>query len=212
MAQKMNFSTVLIVVLFQCSMGLSAEMQAYSAVSKRPVKTTPAKPTKPVPTKPTRPTNPPPPTTSSSVQNLDMCFSPGNCDLKLIGFIDSAKRTLDVAIYSITHAAIAKAIEDAKSRGVVVRMVVDRSQSTGTHSLTGSLVTAGIPLKIGNVKGIMHNKFTIVDGGMIETGSFNYTDNATRDNAENQIYIDDVNVVSNYSREFETLWQNALAK
>lgn len=145
------------------------------------------------------------------VRNLDICFSPaGNCDQKLISFISSATRTLDIAIYSITHDGIVQAIQDAKSRGVQVRMVVDRSQSNGTHSLVSTLKSAGIPLKIGNVRGIMHNKFTIRDGNMIETGSYNYTSNATNDNAENQIYLDDSNVVSQYVQQFEALYQNGL--
>jgi phosphatidylserine/phosphatidylglycerophosphate/cardiolipin synthase-like enzyme len=38
----------------------------------------------------------------------------------LVGVIDEAKTTLDIAIYSLTHPDIIQAISDAKKRGVVV--------------------------------------------------------------------------------------------
>lgn len=49
-------------------------------------------------------------------------------DLKLP---NSAKETLDVEIYSITHPDIVAAIRDAKNRGVAVRVITDKTQSEG---------------------------------------------------------------------------------
>ena len=143
---------------------------------------------------------------------FDTCFSPaGGCDKKLIQFIDNAKSSLDIAIYSITHSGIAQAIISAKNRGLAVRMVVDRSQSKGKSSLVSNLQSAGIPLKIGNFAGIMHNKFTIVDGEFMETGSYNYTGNATNNNGENQLYLNDSGVIQRYMANFEEIYQNGLA-
>lgn len=151
-----------------------------------------------------------------SVQSLlaqDICFSPaGHCDQKLIGLINSSKKTLDVAIYSIDHAGIASAIIEAKNRGVAVRMIVDRGQSKKTQSQVSTLVKSKVPLKIGNVKGIMHNKYSILDGQMLETGSFNYKNNSSNDNAENQIYISDLSVIKIYQENFDKLWTNGLEK
>lgn len=148
-----------------------------------------------------------------SVTNLETCFSPNEgCDQKLIGIIASANKTLDVAIYSIAHPGIANAIIAAQTRGVTVRMVVDKSQSVGAHSETGTLTTANVPLKIGNVAGIMHDKFTIVDGIVLETGSFNYSNSATSYNAENQIYITNKDVIQKYQDNFEKLWTEGLTK
>lgn len=149
----------------------------------------------------------------ADVTNLETCFSPNEgCDQKLIDIISSAKKTLDIAIYSIAHTGIANAIIDAQTRGVVVRMVVDKSQSVGVHSETGTLTTANVPLKIGNVAGIMHDKYTIVDGAILETGSFNYSSSATSYNAENQIYITNKDVIQRYQDNFEKLWTEGLAK
>lgn len=144
------------------------------------------------------------------VTNLDTCFSPKeDCALKLINVINSAEKTLDIAIFSITHAGITTAIKAAKERGVAVRMVVDRGQSQGAKSRTGELVTANIPLKIGKAPGIMHDKYSIVDGIAMQTGSFNYTTSAASFNTENQIYITDKDVIQKYQDNFESLWNGA---
>ena len=142
---------------------------------------------------------------------LDTCFSPGNCDQRLIALIGTAQSNLDVAIYSLTHTGISQAIIDAKNRGVQVRMVVDRSQSKGKSSQVEALVSAGIDLKIGNFKGIMHDKYTIVDGAQMETGSFNYSENATENNGENQLYLNNADVIQRYEQNFTTMYNNGLA-
>jgi phosphatidylserine/phosphatidylglycerophosphate/cardiolipin synthase-like enzyme len=167
--------------------------------------------------KPTKPISAPPAVgePSNPIQGnvtLDTCFSPGNCDQKLIRLIGTATRTLEVAIYSLTHTGISQAIIDAKNRGVQVRLVVDRSQSKGKSSQVDALETAGIDLKIGNFKGIMHDKYTIVDETQMETGSFNYSENATVNNGENQLYLNDASVIKRYEDNFNAMYKDGLAK
>lgn len=145
------------------------------------------------------------------VKNLETCFSPNEgCDQKLIGVINSAKKTLDIAIFSITHPEIAAAIASAKKRGVNVRMVVDKGQAESGRSQTDELLAANVSIKIGNSSKIMHDKFCIVDSVILETGSFNYTMSATLHNTENQIYITDKNVIKRYQDNFEKLWNDGL--
>ncbi len=144
------------------------------------------------------------------VGSVDTCFSPAErCDLKLISLLGTASKTLDIAIYSITHPQIVAAIIAAKNRGVLVRMVVDRQQSSGASSLVNQLKGAGVPLRIGNVQGIMHDKYSIVDLRTIEAGSFNYTMNATQSNAENQLYLNDPTTVAKYEANFVALWNSS---
>ena len=71
------------------------------------------------------------------------------------------------------------------------------------------LSKAGAKLRFGRQRGIMHNKFTIVDGKAIETGSFNYTNHAYRANNENQIYLWDKPIVDRYQKRFEEIWSNS---
>jgi mitochondrial cardiolipin hydrolase len=141
------------------------------------------------------------------IKSIDSCFSPiEKCDIKIISFIGLAKSQLDIAIFSLTHAGIASAIKKSNEQGVAIRMIVDREQALTENSKIPDLKGSGISIKYGVAKSMMHNKFTIVDLAQLETGSYNYTFNATNNNLENQIYISDESVVKNYSQEFERMW------
>jgi len=140
-------------------------------------------------------------------KDREVCFSPDEpCDTKLWKFIQSAQKSLDVAVYDITHEKIVHEILVA-SKKMPVRIVVDRRQSKGQHSLVGLLVKGGANVKLGKQRGIMHHKFTIVDGKRLETGSFNYSVGAYKKNQENQIYLDDAEIVQRYQNQFEKMWR-----
>ena len=137
----------------------------------------------------------------------EVCFSPeGHCDIRLWKFMQTANKSLDVAIFDVTHPKIAHEIAVASKR-IPVRVLVDRRQAKGPHSLVDMLVKAGVNVRIGVQRGIMHNKFTIVDSTRLETGSFNYTDGATEKNNENQIYLSTKSVVETYQNRFNVIWE-----
>lgn len=139
---------------------------------------------------------------------LPFCFSPTeDCAAKLVAFMATAQLELAVAIYDLNEPRITAAILDAAKRGVKTRVVCDKRQTSEKNSSIKQLVAAGIPVKYGHQSGgIMHNKFTVVDADAVETGSFNYTNHATKQNHENQFYIRDAGVVANYRMEFMDMW------
>ena len=141
----------------------------------------------------------------SAPGDLEACFSPEqNCDIKFWKFIQSAKKSLDVAIYDITHVKIAHELLVASKR-IPVRVLIDLRQAKGAHTLVPLLIKGGIPVRIGNQRGIMHNKFTVLDGQWVETGSFNYTNNASDKNNENQLYLNNPKV----EKRFAEIWERA---
>lgn len=143
---------------------------------------------------------------ASPPTDLEVCFSPDEpCDVKLTKFIQSAKQSIDVAIYDINLDTFAHHLA-LLSKKIPVRVVVDRRQSKGTHSIVPALIKNGVNVKYGHQRGIMHNKFTIVDGKFLETGSFNYTGHAAQANNENQVYLANPKVVERYKKRFEELW------
>ena len=138
--------------------------------------------------------------------DMEVCFSPDEpCDQKLIRFLDSAQKSIDVAIFDLTldewvhHLLV-------QSKKISVRVLVDRRQAKGVHSLVKTLIKGGVNVRLGHQRGIMHNKFTIVDNKAVETGSFNYTNSATERNNENQIYLFQSQVVDRYKKRFEEIW------
>jgi phosphatidylserine/phosphatidylglycerophosphate/cardiolipin synthase-like enzyme len=142
-----------------------------------------------------------------SAKTLDTCFSPkGHCDQVLVSWIDASIQTLDGAIYGLTDENIAQAFIRAKQRGVQVRLVHDESQAAGENDVTQQLLDAGIPIHIqrGSEGGILHDKFLVIDGKYVLTGSFNWTHNAKARNDENFVVLDDQ--APNFQTEFDRLW------
>jgi phosphatidylserine/phosphatidylglycerophosphate/cardiolipin synthase-like enzyme len=138
-------------------------------------------------------------------------FSPGRgaADV-IIGFIDRCTETIDAAIYSLTHDAIAEALIRAVQRGVKVRVLTDYMQATSQYADDEKLGAAGVQVRVDNQNGAMHNKFLIGDSFAVKTGSlgsFNWTKNANERNAENFVIIRLKYAVAAYQVEFDRLWE-----
>ena len=123
-------------------------------------------------------------------QDLHPFFSPkGGCTQAVVSALDSAKKTILVQAYSFTSAPIAKALVEAKKRGVNVQVILDKSQRTEKYSGATFLANGGIPVFIDADHRIAHNKVMIIDGQTVITGSFNFTKSAETGNAENVLLI-----------------------
>ncbi len=87
------------------------------------------------------------------------------------------KREVLVQAYSFTSPQIAKALADARRRGVDVRVILDQSQTGQKKSqiATDTLVIAKVPVLIDDAHAIAHNKIMVLDRRLVVTGSFNFT-------------------------------------
>lgn len=146
----------------------------------------------------------------SAPKDQEACFAPDEpCDVKLAKFIESAKTSLDVAVFDINREQVVHQLLVA-SRRVPVRIVVDKRQAAGRYSGVETLIKGGVEVRFGKQRGVMHNKYTIVDGKMVQTGSFNYTKHASEANSENQVYLASPEIVARYRKHFETIWDRAV--
>lgn len=133
-------------------------------------------------------------------------FTPGPvCENNIIEKINDTKKSIDVAVYSITNDRIVGALLAAHERGIKIRVLSDRRQSNGKGSLISKIKDAGIPVVLNRKHKIMHNKFAIFDAKDIETGSYNWTTSATKANAENCMFFAEPN--NEFSNQFKYLWQ-----
>ncbi len=134
-------------------------------------------------------------------------FSPqqGAAD-QIIGFVDRCQDRLDIAVYSLTHDEIAEAIIRAHIRGVDLRVLTDNTQAGGRTSDDEKLEAAGVSVRRDTQSGSMHNKFCIDGTRAVITGSFNWTVNADKRNAENFVVIRLKYVVAGFQEEFDRLW------
>ena len=143
--------------------------------------------------------------------DVDVAFSPKQGATKLIiNTIKNAEKSIFVAAYSFTSKPIANALIEAYQNGVDVKIVLDKSQRTAKYSAFLEVKNLGIPIRINSKYAIMHNKFMIVDGKILQTGSFNYSQAAENNNAENVLIIsDNTKVVKQYTQKWLELWNEA---
>jgi phosphatidylserine/phosphatidylglycerophosphate/cardiolipin synthase-like enzyme len=140
-------------------------------------------------------------------------FSPNQgADDTVIGFIDRCQKTLDVAVYSITHDGIADALIRAHQRGVRVRVLMDKTQAGNRYADDEKMLDAGIEVRRDTQAGMMHNKMVLGDSKAVGTGSFNWTANASKRNAENFVILRLLYVVAIFEGEFERLWKLNVSK
>ena len=149
------------------------------------------------------------PTTTSSNTSYYFARQTPNVDQQLIKVIDSSKTTLNIAIYSLTKKSIVDSIIKAKKRGVEVKIITDKieSSSKSEKAELKLLKADNIPIKINSHSGLMYLKMTVADN-IVTTGSYNYTQAATDKNDEVLIVINDKSMAKEWKSEFETMWND----
>ena len=127
---------------------------------------------------------------------------------KVVSMLRTCKKTLDIAIFSLTLDSIAEAILEAYQRGIKVRMIADDECAKNKGSNVKLIASVGVPCKTDNAIYHMHHKFAVLDESVVIMGSFNWTGQAVKYNQENIFFYEDKNIASQYAQEFERLWNS----
>ena len=123
----------------------------------------------------------------------------------LVKAIDEAKTSFYGAFYDISSAPVTNAVLAAKKRGVDTRMVTDDSNYNKLQ--VSQLEAAGIPVVSDMRKGLMHNKFAIIDGEKVWTGSYNITDNCENKNNNNAILMRSPELADIFLAKFKDMFE-----
>lgn len=111
----------------------------------------------------------------------DLYLSPEvNLETLDIAVINSAKSSLDIAMYAFTDKPIAEALIAAANRGVKIRLYRDKTQIKDKNDVlkkTDLLHANSIMIKVKNNRfwNIMHLKAYLVDGRFLREGSANWS-------------------------------------
>lgn len=150
--------------------------------------------------------------------------------------IAAATRTVDVAAFELNSPAIASALLAAHQRGVRVRIVTDnlngldvaayrhylaapeskreaiadKMETPPDETLLDELYDAGIMIVDDGRQALMHNKFVIIDGTTVWTGSMNLTVNCSYRNNNNFIRVRSQRMVADYQTEFNEMFERRL--
>jgi len=128
----------------------------------------------------------------------------GGPDSALASAIRQARLSVDVASYDLDLWSVRDALLEAQRRGISVRMVTD-SDNIYEEEIQ-DLIGAGIPVLGDRREGLMHNKFVVIDGQQVWTGSLNLTLNSAYRNNDNLIGILSAELAENYTNEFEEMY------
>lgn len=133
---------------------------------------------------------------------------PAGLDRPLTAFINTAQKSVDMCAFQLDLPNVVQALMDAHKRGAQVRLVTDLdilNDSTENPPFK-QLQKAGIQVVGGNPNAIMHNKFVVVDGAAVWTGSWNFTTSDTYRYDNNAILIQSSRLARNYTATFEKMF------
>ncbi len=134
---------------------------------------------------------------------IEVYFSPnGGCTDTILRELNAAKSSVLVQAYWFTSARIAKALVNAHKRGVKVEVVLDLSRAEIDNTQADVLVEGGVPTFIDDKHTTAHSKVMIFDRQVVITGSFNFTEQAEKENLENLLVIRDKAI----AEKFTTNW------
>ncbi|XP_050352011.1 mitochondrial cardiolipin hydrolase-like [Nymphalis io] len=130
---------------------------------------------------------------------------------KLVSFIESAKRSVNVCMPSIHNPAIqARLVTLIKSKNVKIRIVIDRSgYNESTEFFIKELIEAGAEIKCKLTPPIfpMQHKFCLVDDNILMTGTLNWGNDRSFDHW-NYVYITSKQqLVEPVKKEFYHMWK-----
>ena len=134
---------------------------------------------------------------------------PADVAAAVIDVIDQSKSEVLVQAYGFTHNGIAQALVRAHTRGVTVKVLLDAKTDSTNRYVTELLVTQQIPLRLDAGHAIAHNKVIVVDGELVITGSFNFTNAAQTRNAENLLVLKSTELADSYKANWQNHWNHS---
>ncbi len=142
--------------------------------------------------------------TTKLLAPIEVYFSPnGGCTEAIVREIRGAKSTVFVQAYWFTSVPITKAVVDAHKRGVKAEVILDLSRAEIDNTQAEVLVEGGVPTFIDDKHVTAHNKVIIIDGQVVITGSFNFTEQAEKSNAENLMVVRDKGIADKFTANWK---------
>lgn len=130
--------------------------------------------------------------------------------IEFMNYLASAKHSVDLCIYIFTQTILAELLTDLHKSGVCIRIITDSCEDDAAASQVNRLRETGIEVK-SNKRGtgaLMHHKFVVVDGNLLLSGSFNWTNKAVVSNYEAVLVSTEPKLVEPFQRVFLEMWKN----
>jgi len=141
---------------------------------------------------------------------VEVLFSPQDTPIRerVRPIIKGATKSIDVAVFFLTHKRIAADLIKMHRKGVKVRVIIDATAAKNGYTKHELLRAAGIPVKVENWGGKMHMKSAVIDGETIISGSMNWTTAGDDDNDENVVILHSTELGAQYTEFFQQTWDS----
>ncbi len=142
---------------------------------------------------------------------VETYFSPDDgVASRIIELIRSAEQSIYFMAYSFTSDDLARALVERTRAGLVVAGVLEESQVRSNFGGEyENLRRSGLDVRLDGAAGNMHHKVLIIDGRIVVTGSYNFSQSAETKNDENVLIIHSPTIADQYLAEFEKLFAAA---
>jgi phosphatidylserine/phosphatidylglycerophosphate/cardiolipin synthase-like enzyme len=139
---------------------------------------------------------------------LEVYFTPeDDFEARLIQLVGEAQSSIYFLAFSFTSDPIAGALIDAAARGVDVIGVFETKQASGTGGEFFRLADFGLGVELDGNPRNMHHKVFIIDGGIVVTGSYNFTASAAERNDENVLVFHNPEIALLFFNEFIRIFE-----
>lgn len=141
---------------------------------------------------------------------IQIYFSPEDKVLdRIIQIAANAQSNIRFLAFSFTDYPLAKAMIDRSAAGVDVAGVYEKVGSETEGAEMKTFLCAHVPVRQDGNPKFLHDKLIIVDNHIVISGSFNFSSNATENNDENVIIVDNAEIANLYMQEFGKIWSIA---
>lgn len=130
--------------------------------------------------------------------------------------IESARHSIDAALYSATDSKLCSALADAARRGVAVRVYRDREQyeqelqhAGRWPTCTTRLLQGGAVVRIKAGNELMHLKSYAVDGQVLRTGSANLSISGEKYEDDDAVFLYSQSAAAAFEQQFQQLWNRS---
>lgn len=125
-------------------------------------------------------------------------------DDRFLQFLGTARKTIDCAFYEFELESVAELLIAKHKGGVQVRIVTDSDYED--REALRKCNAAGIHVALDKRRAFMHDKFAVVDGQAVWTGSTNITSNGMYRNNNNSVILRSRPMAVNYTTEFDEMF------
>jgi phosphatidylserine/phosphatidylglycerophosphate/cardiolipin synthase-like enzyme len=133
---------------------------------------------------------------------------PAGPHTRLLGALAGARESALCAWYDLDLSEAAEVLVDLHRRGVRTALVTDHDHRN--RAPLRRVMEAGVPVVFDNGSGLMHNKFCVIDGLTVWTGSVNVTANGFFRNDNHALLVVSPELAENYAAEFDEMFTRRL--